>query len=80
VYYVLAQLTLTDRAAYKRYVDRFMPVLESSCGKVLAADMTPDLIEGSGTETRLFCRVLPIRLSFVIGGSRLSIAKSPSSG
>ena len=44
--YVLAQLTIHDRARYERYAARFMEVLSRFDGRVLAADEAPTLLEG----------------------------------
>ena len=44
--YVLAQLTYTDRAAYDRYMARFMENFAPFGGRVLAADEEPHLLEG----------------------------------
>jgi uncharacterized protein (DUF1330 family) len=45
--YVLAQLTVTDRARYERYQARFMPVLQKYEGRLLAADDHPLVAEGA---------------------------------
>ena len=45
--YVLAQLTIHDRARYDRYAGRFMDVLKRFDGRLLAADESPDRVEGS---------------------------------
>ena len=44
--YAIAQLTITDRATYQRYQDRFMDVMRRYKGVVLAADEHPKVIEG----------------------------------
>ena len=44
--YVLAQLTIHDRARYDRYAARFMGVLSQFEGRLLAADESPVLLEG----------------------------------
>lgn len=44
--YALAQLKITGRARYQRYVDAFMPVLAAHGGRLLAADETPCIEEG----------------------------------
>jgi uncharacterized protein (DUF1330 family) len=44
--YVLAQITITDRARYERYQSRFMPVLMKYEGRLLAADEKPTVAEG----------------------------------
>lgn len=44
--FVLAQITITDRAPYNRYQARFMDVLIKYGGRILAADEHPKVIEG----------------------------------
>ena len=44
--YVLAQLTIHDRARYDRYAARFMEVLRGFEGRLLAADESPRTLEG----------------------------------
>lgn len=45
--YVLAQLTIHDRARYDRYAAQFMGVLRGFQGRLLAADESPEVLEGS---------------------------------
>ena len=45
--YVLAQITITNRARYERYQARFMPVLQKYEGRLLAADDHPQVAEGA---------------------------------
>lgn len=45
--YVLAQISIHDRARYDRYAARFMPVLQQYQGRLLAADEAPAMVEGS---------------------------------
>jgi len=45
--YALAQLTIHDRARYDRYQSRFMDVLRRHKGRVLAADESPQVVEGT---------------------------------
>jgi uncharacterized protein (DUF1330 family) len=44
--YAIAQLKITDRATYDRYVAKFMGVMKLFHGRVLAADENPQVIEG----------------------------------
>ena len=44
--YAIAQLKITDRATYDRYVGKFMDVMKLFQGRVLAADEEPQVIEG----------------------------------
>ena len=44
--YILAQLTIHDRARYDRYAAQFMKVLSGFQGRLLASDESPQLLEG----------------------------------
>jgi uncharacterized protein (DUF1330 family) len=44
--YAIAQLRFTDRAAYDRYQARFMEVFCQYSGTLLAADESPQVVEG----------------------------------
>ena len=44
--YAIAQLRITDRAAYGRYQARFMDVLRQYHGRLLVSDDTPTVEEG----------------------------------
>ena len=45
--YALGQLTIRDRARYLRYVRRFQEVLALFGGRLLAADESPQVVEGA---------------------------------
>ena len=45
--YAIAQLRITDRAAYDRYQAKFMGVMKRYNGRVLAADESPRIVEGT---------------------------------
>lgn len=45
--YVVAQITIHDRERYERYVARFMDVLLRFDGRLLAADESPAVVEGT---------------------------------
>jgi uncharacterized protein (DUF1330 family) len=45
--YVVAQLTIHDRARYDRYAAGFMAVLRQFGGRLLASDESPEVVEGS---------------------------------
>src|SRR5262245_7879267 len=51
--YVLAQLTIHDRARYDRYAAQFMNVLSRFEGRLLAADESPELLEGDWTHEKV---------------------------
>lgn len=44
--YVIAQLRFTDRAAYDRYQAEFAGVFRRYSGTLLAADESPQIVEG----------------------------------
>jgi uncharacterized protein (DUF1330 family) len=50
--YAIAALKFTDRDAYTRYAAASMEVFVRYSGTLLAADEAPQVVEGSGTETR----------------------------
>jgi uncharacterized protein (DUF1330 family) len=45
--YVIAQLTISDRARYGKYARAFAGVLGKFGGQLLAADVAPRLLEGT---------------------------------
>jgi uncharacterized protein (DUF1330 family) len=45
--YVLAQISINDRERYGRYVAGFMPILTRYRGRLLAADESAAVVEGS---------------------------------
>ena len=51
--YVLAQLTIHDRARYDRYAAQFMDVLRRFEGRLLAADESPEVMEGKWPHQKL---------------------------
>ncbi|SUB53962.1 Uncharacterized conserved protein [Nocardia brasiliensis] len=50
--YVIAQMKFTDRAAYDRYQARFLEVFARHSGTLLAADESPQVVEGTGKSLR----------------------------
>jgi uncharacterized protein (DUF1330 family) len=50
--YVLAELTIEDRAEYARYESGFMDVFQRFRGELLAVDETPVVVEGAWPHTR----------------------------
>ena len=50
--YAIAQLKITDRAAYDRYQAKFMGVMKRFQGRVLVADEKPQVIEGDSARYR----------------------------
>ena len=57
--YALAQLTITDRAAYQRYQERFMGVFARYRGRVLASDEHPVVLEGTWTHQKVVLLSFP---------------------
>ena len=45
--YVIVQLKMIDRTAYDRYQARFFGVFKQFNGRLLAADESPDVLEGN---------------------------------
>ncbi|GAA3385031.1 DUF1330 domain-containing protein [Cryptosporangium minutisporangium] len=45
--YALAQIAIHDRPRYDRYVAGFFPVLRQYGGRLLSADESPTVVEGS---------------------------------
>jgi uncharacterized protein (DUF1330 family) len=45
--YVIVQLKMSDRAVYDRYQARFFDVFKKFQGRLLSADESPDVLEGS---------------------------------
>jgi uncharacterized protein (DUF1330 family) len=62
--YALAQLTITDRAAYDRYQSRFMGVMARYKGQVLAADEHPKVIEGVWDRQKVVLLSFPDEAAF----------------
>jgi uncharacterized protein (DUF1330 family) len=62
--YAIAQLTITDRAAYNRYQSRFMSVMNRYKGRVLAADEHPQVVEGQWDREKLVLLSFPDEAAF----------------
>lgn len=62
--YILAQLAITDRAAYDRYQSLFMDAFRPFGGTVLAVDDKVQTIEGDWPYTRLVLASFPDEASF----------------
>lgn len=62
--YVIAQLKITDRAAYDRYQARFFEVFRQFNGRLLAADEQPAVIEGDWGRDKLVMMSFPDEASF----------------
>lgn len=62
--YAIAQLTITDRAAYGRYVERFMGVMRRFKGRVLVSDEHPQVVEGSWDREKIVVLEFPDEPAF----------------
>jgi len=62
--YAIAQLTITDRAAYRRYQDRFMDVFKRFQGRLLAADESPKVVEGAWDREKVVLLSFPDETAF----------------
>jgi len=63
-FYVIAQLTITDRTAYNRYQSRFLGVLSRFKGRLLAADESPLVLEGKWDREKVVLLSFPDEPSF----------------
>jgi uncharacterized protein (DUF1330 family) len=62
--YAIAQLTITDRAAYRQYQDRFMDVFQRFQGRLLAADESPKVVEGAWDREKVVLLSFPDEAAF----------------
>lgn len=62
--YAIAQLSISDRAAFDRYQARFFDVFRKFKGRVLAADESPQVIEGSWDRNKLVLLSFPDEVAF----------------
>lgn len=62
--YAIAQLKFTDRAAYDRYQARFMDVFGRYAGTVLAADESPEVVEGEWDREKVVLMSFPDVIAF----------------
>jgi uncharacterized protein (DUF1330 family) len=62
--YAIAQLRFTNRTAYDRYQARFMKVFAQFDGTLLAADETPQVVEGSWDRQKVVLMRFPDEASF----------------
>jgi len=62
--YAIAQLTITDRATYDRYQAKFMGVMVRFKGQVLAADESPQVVEGKWDREKVVLLSFPDEASF----------------
>jgi uncharacterized protein (DUF1330 family) len=57
--YVVAQLSIHDRARYDRYAAAFFPTLQPFGGRLLAADEAPQVMEGDWEREKLVLIAFP---------------------
>ncbi|KUH69489.1 hypothetical protein AU184_21365 [Mycolicibacterium novocastrense] len=62
--YAIAQLRFTDRAAYDRYQARFLEVFNRYSGTLLAADDSPQILEGQSDREKVVLMSFPDEASF----------------
>jgi uncharacterized protein (DUF1330 family) len=62
--YAIAQLKITDRAVYDRYQAKFMGVMKRFQGRVLAADESPKLVEGTWNREKVVLLSFPDETAF----------------
>ena len=57
--YVVAQISIHDRARYDRYAAAFLPTLKPFGGRLLAADEGPAVLEGRWSAEKLVLIAFP---------------------
>src|SRR3954453_6090237 len=62
--YVIAQLKMNDRAAYDRYQARFFEVFKKFKGRLLSADESPTVLEGTWDRHKLVLMSFPDAAAF----------------
>lgn len=62
--YAIAQLRFTDRAAYHRYQSAFMDVFSRYAGTLLAADDSPQAVEGQWHMDKVVLMAFPDEAAF----------------
>ena len=62
--YAIAQLKFTDRAAYDRYQARFIEVFRRHPGTLLAADESPEVVEGRWDREKVVLMSFPDTAGF----------------
>jgi uncharacterized protein (DUF1330 family) len=62
--YAIAQITIHDRAAYQRYQARFLDVFGRFKGRLLAADESPQVVEGAWDREKLILMSFPDEAEF----------------
>jgi uncharacterized protein (DUF1330 family) len=67
--YSIAQLSIHDRGRYGRYAAAFMPVLTKYCGRLLAANEQPSIVEGQWIGGKVVLIAFPDQDTFTVWAS-----------
>src|SRR5258707_14555140 len=81
--HVIAQLKMTDRAAYDRYQARFFEVFRKFSGRLLSADENPSVLEGTWNRDKIVLMSFPDEAAFHTWANSpgyLDIAKDRKAG
>lgn len=62
--YVIVQLTIKNRAAYRQYQKQFMAVFSKHAGRLLASDENPECVEGDWNPCKIILMEFPNKDSF----------------
>jgi uncharacterized protein (DUF1330 family) len=62
--YAIAQISITDQDSYNRYQARFMEVFGRFKGRLLAADASPQVVEGPWDREKVILMSFPDEQSF----------------
>jgi uncharacterized protein (DUF1330 family) len=62
--YAIVELRFTDRAAYDRYQARFMEIFRRHSGTLLAADESPQVVEGHWDREKVVLMSFPDESAF----------------
>lgn len=62
--YAIAQLRFVDRAAYDRYQAKFLEVFQRHSGALLAADESPQVVEGHWDRDKVVLMSFPDEAAF----------------
>lgn len=62
--YAVAQISITDEPAYRRYEARFMEVFTKFKGRALAADESPRVVEGTWDRQKVVLLSFPDAAAF----------------
>lgn len=62
--YAIAQLRITNRAAYDRYQTRFMDVFRRHRGRLLVADESAQVVEGQWDQDKVVLMSFPDEAAF----------------